>query len=169
MAYIVKARVQWMRDLGAIMTPQNAFLSNLGVETLHVRMDRHCDNALTMAKHLEAHPKVSWVNYPGLKSHKHYTRAKKYLKACSGVITFGVEGGSENGEKIMNSLKLAAIVVHVADVRTGVLHPASMTHRQLTEEELVLGGISPDLIRLSVGIENVNDIIADFDQALEKI
>lgn len=169
MAYIVKARVQWMRDLGAIMTPQNAFLSNLGLETLHVRMDRHCDNALAIAKHLEAHPKVAWVNYPGLESHKHYTRAKSYLKACSGVITFGVKGGAEAGEKIMDSLELAAIVVHVADVRTGVLHPASMTHRQLSKKELELAGVSPDLIRLSVGIENIEDIIADFDQALERI
>ena len=169
MAYIVKARVQWMRDLGAIMTPQNAFLSNLGLETLHVRMDRHCENALAIAKHLEAHPKVKWVNYPGLESHKHYARAKEYLKASSGVITFGVVGGKEAGEKVMNNLQLAAIVVHVADVRTGVLHPASMTHRQLTDDELALAGVSPDLIRLSVGIENVDDIIADFDQALDKI
>lgn len=169
MAYIVKARVQWMRDLGAIMTPQNAFLSNLGLETLHVRMDRHSENALTIAKFLEQHPKVSWVNYPGLESHKHHDLAKKYLKACSGVITFGVVGGKENGEKVMDSLELAAIVVHVADVRTGVLHPASMTHRQLTNEELELAGVSADLIRLSVGIENVNDIIADFDQALNKL
>lgn len=169
MAYIVKARVQWMRDLGAIMTPQNAFLSNLGLETLHVRMDRHCDNALALAQHLESHPKVSWVNYPGLESHKHHTRGKEYLKACSGVITFGVKGGANNGEKVMDNLELAAIVVHVADVRTGVLHPASMTHRQLSDEELVLAGVSPDLIRVSVGIENVSDIIADFDQALDKI
>ncbi len=168
-AYIVKARAQWIRDLGSIMSPMNAFLSNLGLETLHVRMDRHCENAQKMAEFLEAHPKVSWVNYPGLKSHKHYERAKKYLKGCSGVLTFGVKGGADAGEKVMNSLKLAAIVVHVADVRTGVLHPASMTHRQLSAEEQLAAGVTPDLIRLSVGIENINDIMADFDQALSQV
>lgn len=169
MAYIVKARVQWIRDLGSYMTPMNAYLSNHGLETLHVRMDRHCENALALAKHLENHPKVNWVNYPGLESHKHFDRSKLYLKGNSGVITFGVKGDAKNGEIVMDNLELAAIVVHVADVRTGVLHPASMTHRQLSAEELVAAGVSPDLIRVSVGIEGIEDIIADFDQALEKV
>ncbi len=151
------------------MSPMNAFLTNLGLETLHVRMDRHCSNAQELAEFLAAHPNVSWVNYPGLKDHKHHALAEKYLKGCSGVLTFGVKGGAEAGEKVMNSLKLAAIVVHVADVRTSVLHPASMTHRQLSEEELVAAGVSADLIRVSVGIENIDDIKADFDQALRKI
>ncbi len=166
--FIVKARVQWIRDLGSYLAPMNAFLANLGLETLHVRMDRHSENALALAKYLENHPKVGWVNYPGLESHKHYERAKKYLKSCSGVLTFGVKGGAEAGEKVMNSLELAKIVVHVADVRTGVLHPARMTHRQLSDEELVAAGVSPDLVRVTVGIENIKDIIADFEQALSK-
>lgn len=168
-AYIVKARVQLIRDLGCYMSPMNAFLSNLGLETLHVRMDRHCSNALKLAEFLQSHPKVGWVNYPGLESHKHFQRARKYLKGCSGVLTFGVKGGAKAGEQVMDSLKLAAIVVHVADVRTGVLHPASMTHRQLSEAEQRAAGVTPDLIRVSVGIENINDLIADFDQALERI
>lgn len=169
LAYIIKARVQWIRDLGSYLSPMNAFLTNVGMETLHVRMDRHCHNALLLAKFLESHPKVSWVNYPGLESHKHFQRAKDYLKGASGVLTFGVKGGMEEGEKVMNALKLAAIVVHVADVRTGVLHPASMTHRQLSAEELIQAGVTPDLIRVTVGIENIDDIIQDFDQALQKI
>ena len=169
LAYIIKARVQWIRDLGSYLSPMNAFLTNVGMETLHVRMDRHCHNALLLAKFLESHPKVSWVNYPGLESHKHFQRAKDYLKGASGVLTFGVRGGMEEGEKVMNALKLAAIVVHVADVRTGVLHPASMTHRQLSAEELIQAGVTPDLIRVTVGIENIDDIIQDFDQALQKI
>lgn len=168
-AYIVKARSQWIRDVGCYMSPMNAFLSNLGLETLHVRMDRHCENAQAVAEFLEKHPKVAWVNYPGLKSHKHYERAKQYLKGCSGVMTFGVKGGRKAGETVMDSLKLAAIVVHVADVRTCVLHPSSMTHRQLSDAEQLAAGVTPDLIRVSVGIENVSDIIADFDQALAKI
>ncbi len=165
----VKMRVQWVRDIGVPMMPFNAFLCNLGLETLHVRMDRHCSNALKLAQHLKNHPKVSWVNYPFLEDSPEYERAKKYLRGGSGVLCFGVKGGKAAGEIVMNSLKLAAIVVHVADVRTGVLHPASMTHRQLTEEELEAAGVSPDLIRLSVGIENIDDIIADFDQALAKV
>lgn len=169
LAYIVKARVQWIRDIGAYQTPMNAFLTNLGLETLHVRMDRHCENALKLANFLQNHEKVSWVNYPGLESHKHFEMSKKYLKGNSGVLTFGVKGGMDEGEKVMNALELAAIVVHVADVRTGVLHPASMTHRQLTAEELEKGGVTPDLIRVTVGLENINDIISDFDQALNKI
>ena len=169
LAYIVKARVQWIRDIGSYLTPMNAFLTNLGTETLHVRMDRHCEHALKLALFLEAHPKVGWVNYPALPSHKDYALAQKYLKGASGVLTFGVKGGREEGEKVMNALKLAAIVVHVADVRTGVLHPASMTHRQLSDEEQLKAGVTPDLVRVTVGLENIDDIIADFDQALRTI
>jgi len=168
-AYIAKARAQWVRDAGCCMSPMNAFLSNMGLETLHVRMDRHCSNALAMAEFLEKHPKVAWVKYPGLPSDTGHERAMKYLpKGCSGVMTFGVKGGRKAGEIVMNSLKLAAIVVHVADVRTCVLHPSSMTHRQLSDEEQLAAGVTPDLIRLSVGIENIDDIKADFDQALSK-
>lgn len=167
--YSVKMRAQWIRDLGVPMMPFNAFLSNMGLETLPVRMDRHCENAMRLAEHLEKHPKVSWVNYPFLPSSPEYARAKKYLRGGSGVLCFGVKGGKAAGEIVMNSLKLAAIVVHVSDVRTGVLHPASMTHRQLTEEELKAAGVSPDLIRVTVGLENIDDIIADFDQALDKV
>ena len=130
-------------------------------------MERHSQNALELARFLEKHPKVAWVNYPGLESSPDHALAQKYLpKGCSGVMCFGVKGGKEAGEKVMNNLRLASIVVHVADARTCVLHPASMTHRQLSEEELKAAGVSPDLIRLSVGIENIDDIIADFDQAL---
>ena len=168
-AYAVKLRVQWIRDMGCYLAPMNAFLAHMGLETLHVRMERHCSNAQALAEFLEKHPQVSWVNYPGLKSNSQYALAQKYLpKGCSGVLCFGVKGGAEAGEKVMNSLKLAAIVVHVADVRTCVLHPASMTHRQLSEEALVEAGVPSDLIRVSVGIENIDDIKADFDQALNK-
>ncbi len=165
--FSVKLRVQLVRDYGIPMMPFNAFLSNLGAETLHLRMERHSANALKLAEFLSTHPNVAWVNYPGLPGSRGYELAKKYFNGgCSGVLTFGVKGGVAAGEKVMNSLKLAAIVVHVADVRTGVLHPASMTHRQLSESELIAAGVSPDLIRVSVGIENIEDIIADFDQAL---
>ncbi len=167
MPYSLKMRAQWIRDLGNPMMPFNAFLTLIGTETLHLRMERHSYNALEMAKFLESHPKVSWVNYPGLESSDQHALAKKYMpKGCSGVLTFGVKGGKAAGEQVMNHLKLAAIVVHVADARTCVLHPASMTHRQLSESELIAAGVSPDLIRLSVGIENIEDIKADFDQAL---
>ncbi len=169
MAYIIKARVQWIRDIGSYLTPMNAFLTNVGMETLHVRMDRHCENAYNLAIFLASHPNVAWVNYPALSTHKDYNLMLKYLKGASGVLSFGVKGGRAEGEKVMNALKLAAIVVHVADVRTGVLHPASMTHRQLSEEEQRQAGVTPDLIRVSVGIENINDIIADFDQALNTL
>lgn len=169
LAYIIKARVQWIRDLGSYLSPMNAFLINTGLETLHVRMERHCENAQKLAEFLESHPNVSWVNYPGLNSHKHFKRAKQYLKGASGVLTFGVKGGTKEGEKVMDALKLAAIVVHVSDVRTGVLHPASMTHRQLSAQEQKLAGVTPDLIRVTVGIEHIDDIIADFDQALRSI
>ena len=169
MAYIIKARVQWIRDLGAYMSPMNAFLINLGMETLHVRMQRHCENATALAQFLEAHPKVAWVNYPGLASHKHHERMKRYCKGASGVITFGVKGGQKEGEKVMNALKLAKILVHVSDVRTCVLHPASMTHRQLDEAAQKAAGVSAELIRVSVGLEHIDDITADFDQALRAI
>ena len=167
--YSVKLRAQWIRDIGAGMAPFNAYLSNLGVETLALRMERHSSNALALAEFLENHPKVGWVNYPGLKSSSQHELARKYLpKGCSGVLCFGVKGGKAAGEIVMNSLKLAAIVVHVADTRTGVLHPASMTHRQLTDAELKAAGVSPDMIRVSVGIENIDDIKADFAQALNR-
>ena len=166
-AFITKARVQMMRDLGSTPAPQNAFLLNLGLETLHLRMERHCQNAQKVAEFLENNPKIAWVNYPGLKSSKYHDLAAKYLpKGCSGVISFGVAGGKSAAIKFMDSLKLAAIVCHVADARTSVLHPASSTHRQLTDEQLVECGVSPDLIRMSVGIENVDDIIEDITQAL---
>lgn len=165
--FSVKMRAQWIRDFGNPQMAFNAFLTNLGLETLHLRMERHSQNALELARFLEKHPKVAWVNYPGLESSPDHALAQKYLpKGCSGVMCFGVKGGKEAGEKVMNNLRLASIVVHVADARTCVLHPASMTHRQLSEEELKGAGVSPDLIRLSVGIENIDDIIADFDQAL---
>lgn len=168
--YITKATAQIMRDLGSIPSPQNAFLLNLGLETLALRVERHCSNALAVAKHLEEHPKVSWVNYPGLESSRYHKLAKKYLpKGSSGVISFGVRGTREDAVRFMDSLKLGAIVTHVADARTCLLHPASTTHRQMTDEQLLEAGVTPDLIRLSVGIEDVDDIIADIDQALDVI
>ena len=159
-----------MRDLGSIQGPQNAFLLNLGLETLHVRMPKHCENAQKVAEYLESHPKVAWVNYPGLKSSKYYDLAQKQFtngQSC-GVVTFGVKGGRETSIKFMDSLQLACIVTHVADARTCVLHPASHTHRQLSDEQLLEAGVRPDLIRFSVGIEEAEDIIADLKQALEK-
>lgn len=165
-AYLTKARVQLTRDFGAYMSPMNAWLSNLGLETLHLRMERHTENALKLAQWLEKDPRVAWVRYPGLANDPYYNAAQKYLRGTSGVLTFGAKGDAAVGEKLMNALKLARIVVHVADVRTSVLHPASMTHRQLTEEQQRAAGVTPDLIRVSVGIENADDIIADFDQAL---
>lgn len=167
-AYITKATAQLMRDLGSIQAPQNAFLLNIGLETLPLRMERHCANALAVAEYLESHDKVAWVNYPGLKSSRYYELAKKYMpKGTCGVISFGLKGGRKAAEKMMDHLKLAAIVTHVADARTCVLHPASHTHRQLSDEQLVEAGVDPSMIRLSVGIENVEDIIEDLRQALE--
>ena len=167
-AFIIKARVQLMRDLGATPAPMNSFLFNLGLETLHLRMPRHSENALALAKHLQQHPLVNWVTYPGLKDHPNYERTEKYLpKGASGVMTFGIKGGSDAGVKFMESLKLVALVVHVGDARSCVLHPASTTHRQLTEEQLISSGVAPDLIRLSIGIEHIDDIIDDVDQALD--
>ncbi len=169
-AFITKARVQLMRDLGSAPAPNNAFLLNLGLETLHLRMERHCSNALKVAEYLEKNDKIAWVNYPDLKGNKYFSLAKKYLpKGSCGVISYGIKGGREAAIKFMDSLKLAAIVVHVADNRTGVLHPASTTHRQLTDQQLIDAGITPDLIRMSIGIENVDDIIADIEQALNKV
>ena len=166
-AYITKATAQLMRDLGSIQSPQNAFLLNIGLETLHLRMERHCSNAQAVAEFLENHEDVAWVQYPGLKSNKYYELGQKYLPNGScGVISFGLKGGRTAAEKMMDKLKLAAIVTHVADARTCVLHPASHTHRQMNDEQLIEAGVQPDLIRLSVGIENVKDIIADLEQAI---
>ncbi len=166
-AYITKATVQLMRDLGSIQAPQNAFLLNVGLETLPLRMERHCANAQAVAEFLEAHDKVAWVNYPGLQNNKYYELAQKYMpNGTCGVISFGLKGGREAAEKMMDKLTLAAIVTHVADARTCVLHPASHTHRQMTDEQLVEAGVAPDLIRFSVGIENVADIIEDLANAL---
>ena len=167
-AYITKMVVQLMRDLGAIPSPNNAFLLNIGLETLFLRVQRHCENSLAVAKYLENHDKIEWVNHPKLESNKFYDLSKKY-GATSGVVSFGVKGGRESAVKFMDSLKLAAIVTHVADCRTCVLHPASTTHRQLTDEQLLSCGVSPDLIRFSVGIEHIDDIIADIEQALSQV
>ena len=166
-AYITKCLVQLMRDLGSMQSPQNAFLLNLGLETLHLRMPRHVENATAVAKFLESNENVAWINYPGLPSSKYYDLASKYMPdGTCGVICFGVKGGREAATKFMDSLKLAAVVTHVADARTCVLHPASTTHRQLSDAQLIDAGVSPDLIRLSVGIEDKDDIIADIEQAL---
>lgn len=166
-AYITKATVQLMRDLGSIPSPMNAFLLNVGLETLHLRMQRHCENAQKVAEYLVNNDKIAWVNYSGLKDNKYYGLAQKYMPNGScGVISFGLKGGRDASIEFMDKLKMIAIVTHVADARTSVLHPASHTHRQLTEEQLIEAGVQPDLIRLSVGIENVNDIIADIEQAL---
>ena len=169
-AYITKATVQLMRDLGSIQSPQNAFLLNVGLETLHLRVPRHCENAQKVAEFLEQHEKVAWVNYPGLKSNKYYELAQKYMPGGScGVISFALKGSKSDAVRFMDSLKLAAIVTHVADARTCVLHPASHTHRQMNEEQLKEAGVDPGMIRLSVGIENVDDIIADLSQAIDRI
>ena len=169
-AYITKARVHMMRDVGAQAAPMNAFLLNLGLETLALRMERHCSNALTVAKYLERSDKVEWVDYPDLESSKYHALAQKYMPhGTSGVISFGVKGGREGAARFMEGLKLASIVTHVADLRTCVLHPASTTHRQLTDEQLAAAGISPNMIRLSVGIENPEDILDDVKNALSRV
>lgn len=169
-AYIVKARVHLMRDLGAQSSPMNAFLLNLGLETLALRVQRHCSNALAVAEFLEKNDKIEWVNYPGLKSNKYHELAQKYMpNGTCGVISFGVKGGREAAAKFMENLKLASIVIHVADLRTCVLHPASTTHRQLNDEQLKQAGISPNMLRMSVGIENIEDILDDIRGALEKL
>lgn len=169
MAYITKATAQLMRDLGSIPSPQNSFLLNIGLETLHLRMPQHCRNAQRVAEFLEANEKVAWVNYCGLKSNKYYELAQKYMPNGScGVIAFGLKGSREEAIHFMDSLEMICIVTHVADARTCVLHPASHTHRQLTDEQLIAAGVRPDMIRLSVGIEDVEDILADIEQALNK-
>lgn len=169
-AYIVKARAQLMRDLGCCQTAQGAFYINLGLETLPLRMQRHCENALKVAKFLASQDKVNEVRYPGLEGSPNFALAQKYLpKGASGVISFEIKGGREAGAKFIDSLKLSSLQVHVADIRTCVLHPATSTHRQLTDEQLAACGITPGLIRLSVGLENVEDIIADLKAALEAV
>lgn len=166
-AFITKATAQLMRDLGSIPSPHNSFLLNLGLETLHLRVPRHCDNALTVARWLEKNPKVAWVNYAGLEGNKYHELARRLMpKGTCGVISFGLKGTREDAIRFMDRLKFVSIVTHVADARTCVLHPASHTHRQLTDEQLREAGVAPDLIRLSVGIEDVEDIISDLDQAL---
>ncbi len=168
-AYITKATAQLMRDLGSIQAPENAFLLNLGLETLHLRVPRHCENAQKVAEYLQNNPKVAWVNYSGLKDSPYYELAQKQFdggRSC-GVVTFGLKGGREESIKFMDNLKLACIVTHVADARTCVLHPASHTHRQLSDQQLIEAGVQPDLIRFSVGIEDADDIIADIEQALQ--
>ena len=166
-AYITKATVQLMRDLGSIQAPQNAFLLNVGLETLHLRVPRHCENALKAATYLKNHEKVAWVSYPGLADDKYHELAMKYMpNGTCGVLCFGIKGGRQASIDFMDKLKLISIVTHVADARSCVLHPASHTHRQMTDEQLLEAGVQPDLIRFSVGIENADDIIADLEQAL---
>ncbi len=166
-AYIVKARVQLLRDYGNCMSPFNAYISNIGLETLHLRMERHSENALAVAKWLANHERIEWVNYPGLDSNENYSLAQQYLKkGASGVLTFGIKGGLEAAKEFIANVKLATLVTHVADARTCVIHPASTTHRQLNAEDQRLAGVTSDLIRLSVGIEDVSDIIADLEAAL---
>ena len=167
-AYIVKANAQLMRDLGAAQSPQNAFLINIGLETLHLRVPRHCENALKVAKFLNSHPRINWVHYGDLEGDKYHDLARKYLPGGTcGVLTFGIKGSREDAIQFMDRLKFICIVTHVADARSCVLHPASHTHRQLSDEQLIEAGVAPDLIRLSVGIENANDIIEDLRQALD--
>lgn len=169
-AFLTKARAQMMRDYGAIMAPQNAFLTNLGCETLDLRMKKHVENAKKIAEFLESNPKIEWVNYPSLKSNKYYNLANKYLpNGVTGMLSFGPKGGSEAAAKLMNNLKLIRIVTHVADVRSSIIHPRTTTHRQMSDEDLKRAGIPENLLRLSVGIENVDDIINDLKQALERI
>lgn len=169
-AYITKARVQLMRDLGAQMSPNSAFLLHMNMETLALRMRCHSDNALKVAQFLNNHEKIAWVNYPGLPDNKYYALAQKYMPSgCSGIIAYGVKGGKAAAKKYMESLKMAAMEIHVADSRTCCLHPASTTHRQLSDAQLAECGVSPDLIRMSVGLEHVDDIIADISQALDNV
>lgn len=168
-AYIIKARMQLMRDLGAYPAANSAFLLNLGLETLAIRMERYCQNALKVAQYFEQSDKIEKVIYPGLESDKYYTLAQKYLKGASGVISIIIKGGKENAVRFMDHLKLASNEVHVADIRTCVLHPASATHRQLTDQQLVAAGIHPGMIRFSVGLENVDDILEDIEQSLKTL
>ena len=169
-AYITKATAQLMRDCGSTQSPQSAFLLNLGLESLHVRMRRHCENALEIAEFLESHEKIIWVNYAGLESSPYYNVAKKYMpNGTCGVVSFGVRGGRDAAQKFMENLKLIAIETHVADARSCCLHPASTTHRQMSDAELAAAGVPADLVRLSCGLENVQDLIDDIAQALEKV
>ena len=169
-AFITKATAQLMRDLGSIQAPMNAFLLNLGLESLSVRMERHCANAQKVAEFLEKDERVAWVNYPGLPSNKYYELAKKYMpEGTCGVISFGVKGGRKAAEEFMKHLKIAIIATHVADAHTCILHPANSTHRQMSDEELIAAGVGPDLVRLSVGLENVDDIIDDLKNALDQL
>lgn len=169
-AFITKATAQLMRDFGSIQSPQNAFILNLGLESLHVRMARHCENGLAVAKFLDSHDKIEWVNYPSLEGNKYYELALKYLPNGScGVVSFGIKGGRKAAEKFMKNLKVAAIETHVADARTCCLHPASATHRQMNDAELAAAGVPANLVRFSCGLENSQDLIEDIAQALEKI
>ena len=169
-AFITKATAQLMRDFGSTPSPQSAFMLNLGLESLHVRMPRHCENALAVARFLQGHDKIAWVNYPGLPGNQYYERAQKYMpNGTCGVVSFGVKGGRRAAEAFMKELKVAAIETHVADARTCCLHPASSTHRQMTEEQLLAAGVQPDLVRMSCGLEDKADLIADIAQALDKI
>jgi O-acetylhomoserine (thiol)-lyase len=168
LAYILKMRITLLRDLGPALSPFNAFLFLQGLETLHVRMPRHCENALKVAKFLESHPCVEWVNYPGLPSHPDYERAQKYLPAGQGgILGFGIKGGAAAGAKFIDSVKLASHLANIGDAKTLVIHPATTTHQQLSPEEQASAGVTPDFVRVSVGIEDVEDIIADLDQALK--
>ncbi|KEI78733.1 O-acetylhomoserine aminocarboxypropyltransferase [Clostridium botulinum A2 117] len=170
LAYITKLRVNLLRDLGTCLSPFNAFLFNLGLETLHLRMERHSENALKLAQFLQEHDKITWVKYPLLKGDKSYKNAKKYLNSgASGMLTFGIKGGTDQAKEFIKSLKLASLVIHIGDARTSVLHPSSTTHRQLSYEEQIASGVTEDLIRVSVGIEYIGDIIKDFKEALSKI
>ena len=170
MAYIIKARMQLMRDFGVYPAAHSAFLLNLGLETLAVRMPRYCENAMIVAKYLEANEKVESVRYPGLPGNEDYELCQKYLNGnASGVISFVIKGGKAAAMRFMNSLKLASNEVHVADIRTCVLHPASETHRQLTDEQLVAAGIDAGMVRFSVGLENIDDILDDLKQAFEQV
>jgi O-acetylhomoserine (thiol)-lyase len=168
LAFILRARVQGLRDTGAALSPFSSFLLLQGIETLHLRVERHSQNALAVAKHLEQHPGVDWVNYPGLESSPYYKRAQKYLpNGKSGLVTFGIKGGYEAGEKLIDTLKLFSLLANLGDAKSLVIHPASTTHRQLSVEEQAETGVTPELVRLSVGIEDIRDILADLDQAIE--
>jgi O-acetylhomoserine (thiol)-lyase len=169
-AYITKARSQLLRDLGCVLSPINSFMLNVGTETLHIRMERHSSNALALAKYLQAHKKVSWVNYPGLKESPFYELCEKYMPlGAGGMLTFGIKGGKSAAKKFLVSLNLTSLVTHLGDVRTSVLHPATTTHKQLSAEELKKSKVTEDMIRVSVGIEDINDIIDDFEKALKQI
>jgi O-acetylhomoserine (thiol)-lyase len=168
LAYILKARTQFLRDMGSCMSPFNAWLFLLGLETLHLRMPRHCENALRLAKWLEDRPEVTWVNYPGLPSHANHDLARKYLPDGQGAILgFGIKGGKEAGVKFINSVKLASHLANIGDSKTLVIHPSSTTHQQLSEEEQLAAGVTPDYVRVSAGTEHIDDILSDFTQALK--